>query len=71
MLANDVENFIIFDNQDPSIELEGVSVEKAIYRNDNWIIYRIIKSGNIMKKFTVTFKSNLFDRVKTYLKTKK
>jgi hypothetical protein len=71
MLGDDVGNFIIFDNQDPSIELAGVDIEKEIYRNDNWIIYRVKKSENIKKKFTVIFKENFIDRIKTYLKTKK
>ncbi|MCX6723051.1 MAG: hypothetical protein NT094_03195 [Candidatus Staskawiczbacteria bacterium] len=70
MLGDNAGNFVIFDNQDPSIELAGVDIEKEIYRNDNWLIYRVKKSENIKKKFSVTFKENLVERLKTYLRTR-
>jgi hypothetical protein len=68
MLGDGVNSFLIFDDQDPSIDLAGVRVEKEIYRNDNWRVYEIRKSKNFKTRFDVKFKTNLMERFKVYFK---
>jgi len=63
ILGNDVGNFIIFDNQDPSIDLVDVKIDKEVYRNDNWRIYEIKKSKNPKIGFKVKFKEPLLRRL--------
>jgi hypothetical protein len=68
MLVDGEDNFIIFDDQDSSVTLSGVKINKEIYRNDNWAIYKVAKASNSKNEFKVIFKENYMEKIKSFLK---
>jgi hypothetical protein len=68
MLTDDEDNFIIFDDQGLSVRLSNVEIGKEVYRNDNWVIYKVSKSDRPPGEFREIFRENFLEKVKSLLK---
>jgi hypothetical protein len=69
MLDSDMDNYIIFDDQATFIKLRGVGIGKEIYKNNNWVIYEVIKINNSQEEFGVKFQENFLEKIKSFLKS--
>lgn len=67
-LIEPANNFMIFRDECPSVNFEGVQELKEVYRNNTWKIFSVIKRQGIRKEFKVIFTENWLEKIKTFLR---
>ncbi len=67
-LLGNGNNFLILNDQAPSVVLSDIGLGDIIYQNNSWRIYRINRGEAPQEKFTTEFRRNFVDDLKDLLK---
>ncbi|TAM37170.1 hypothetical protein EPN54_05220 [bacterium] len=61
-------NLMIFRDECPQVDLEGVKESQEVYKNRTWRIFSLAREKGSAKRLKVDFQENAIEKIKSFLK---
>lgn len=65
MITDEGPNYLIFEDQSRSIQLEDVRVGDQVYENSTWMVFEVLFEYDFRGRHQVEFSENFFEKMKT------